>query len=795
MKPVRIFLAVILLLLLSLLGAGVYAWFQLPALLTTHLSTLLSPHGVQSFSVAEITRNGSRLELYDLRVAANRNGQKISLELETTSLDFSWRSLLQARLDSAFIDRAQISLAPATAGDGTEETALRISELLPSSLLQQLPVNKIEVGSWQLNYPLSEDQTLVLTGQLFSAEELRFKLETSLHGATTSLAVSAPPSGLPLSATLAITAADLTVAETTMELTSDQSELWQWNIKGIINHPAMLSWVARLTEAELLPPELVPTSQFAVGGSSGFEFDIRHPDLLQSPDFPLQGGTSRVVATGQGHSAISHITLGETISGATAELDWSLNYAADISQLVLSAFDFQAALPVAELGLSPAQLEWLQWSGEIPLRWQSLQAISLSQLGTHRWQLSSPESNLRIGTGSSELRLNNIELQSLLNVADATAANSELRAGLMLSLRQQKLPLLSLELSQQSKRSSQAFHLRIADITESLRLELAGLLEIETGVGQYQLNVTSPDLPWLTSMMLPIWRELMGSAPRLVLAEGALSLHSDLLSEGFSAPQWQHQSTLEIANLTGTWDDYLFENGTLSAAWSGWENPKTNAPVRLAIDRLNLGIELNQVTAQLSLPGNPELALTRIRLESFSADVFSGRVIMPEPSEWNLGAERNALRLRAENLQLSEIVALQQNQDISAGGVLEGEIPLQFSAGRFTIGNGYLQALAPGGSIRYALDESSKALAETSEQLRLALDLLNDFHYQVLASTVDLDQNGQLRLGLSLTGSNPSYENGRQVNFNINLEQNLDPLLQSLRLSDSLLQKLEDGLR
>ena len=71
------------------------------------------------------------------------------------------------------------------------------------------------------------------------------------------------------------------------------------------------------------------------------------------------------------------------------------------------------------------------------------------------------------------------------------------------------------------------------------------------------------------------------------------------------------------------------------------------------------------------------------------------------------------------------------------------------------------------------------------------MGLLEDFRYEVLRSDVDLDSRGNLLLGLSLEGSNPARYDGRAVRFNINLEQNLDPLLQSLRLSDSLVEKVE----
>lgn len=100
-----------------------------------------------------------------------------------------------------------------------------------------------------------------------------------------------------------------------------------------------------------------------------------------------------------------------------------------------------------------------------------------------------------------------------------------------------------------------------------------------------------------------------------------------------------------------------------------------------------------------------------------------------------------------------------------------------------------------GGSIYYSCNDASRALGEKSTEVALALDLLSDFQYQVLSSTVDLDKAGNLQLGLSLAGHNPTLYDGRPVNFNINLEQNLDPLLQSLRLSDTLVKKIENRLQ
>ena len=151
--------------------------------------------------------------------------------------------------------------------------------------------------------------------------------------------------------------------------------------------------------------------------------------------------------------------------------------------------------------------------------------------------------------------------------------------------------------------------------------------------------------------------------------------------------------------------------------------------------------------------------------------------------------------LSAKRWQLAQIVALQQSEDIQAQGILEGRLPVTLAAGRITIDKGYLRALPPGGTIRYLANDASRALGGNSRELALALELLSDFRYEVLSSDVELDSDGNLLLGLSLAGHNPGQYEGRAVNFNINLEQNLDPLLQSLRLSGKLTEEIENRVR
>ena len=60
---------------------------------------------------------------------------------------------------------------------------------------------------------------------------------------------------------------------------------------------------------------------------------------------------------------------------------------------------------------------------------------------------------------------------------------------------------------------------------------------------------------------------------------------------------------------------------------------------------------------------------------------------------------------------------------------------------------------------------------------------MQNFHYAVLNSTVDDDEQGKWGLGLRLEGKNPDLRGGQPVVLNVNLEEDIPALLTSLQLS------------
>ena len=87
------------------------------------------------------------------------------------------------------------------------------------------------------------------------------------------------------------------------------------------------------------------------------------------------------------------------------------------------------------------------------------------------------------------------------------------------------------------------------------------------------------------------------------------------------------------------------------------------------------------------------------------------------------------------------------------------------------------------------------AAARQGSQLALVLDVLEDFRFEELSMDLDGDTRGDLDLGVHLKGSNPNFEGGRSVEFNLNLEARLADLvrtgLTAYRLPDKIQERLD----
>ncbi len=254
---------------------------------------------------------------------------------------------------------------------------------------------------------------------------------------------------------------------------------------------------------------------------------------------------------------------------------------------------------------------------------------------------------------------------------------------------------------------------------------------------------------------------------------------------------WQGQ------NIVGLYDDLVFEELSTTGSIEGlpgYTAIKSSAPIAVSIKTLRVGTNIEDINwiGQI-YTSQPNFDSLVVQTTEFNARMFKGDLALIEPFDYSLAGGNAVATLKAKAWQLGELVALQK-QPIQAQGILDGNLDLILSKEGLAIPEGTLFARPPGGTIRYPLSQTQSIIA-SSPELDLAMRMLDNFNYKALSSTISLTTRGELHIGLNLNGRNPAEYNGRNVEFNINVDQNVLPLLESLRLSDQVIKHIEKKIK
>ena len=133
------------------------------------------------------------------------------------------------------------------------------------------------------------------------------------------------------------------------------------------------------------------------------------------------------------------------------------------------------------------------------------------------------------------------------------------------------------------------------------------------------------------------------------------------------------------------------------------------------------------------------------------------------------------------------MVELQQQSGIEVTGQVKGSLPIQFSKDEVRIDSGTLISQGPGNLRIFDNPAFDSIKAQQSE-----LAFLENMDFTQLSSTVKLKPDGWLVLDFSLIGDNP--EKNQSLNFNYSHQENILTLLKSLRLANSIQNKIEKSL-
>jgi hypothetical protein len=208
------------------------------------------------------------------------------------------------------------------------------------------------------------------------------------------------------------------------------------------------------------------------------------------------------------------------------------------------------------------------------------------------------------------------------------------------------------------------------------------------------------------------------------------------------------------------------------------------APSWLYAHSLDAGVRLTDVGGFLSWKGD------RLEVEGAVAHLLGGTA-GAGPFAYDLATGSADVEVGFEGVSLAEVLAL-EGEHVTGTGTLRGELPVTISGHRPAVSGGRVRADAPGGVIRLA-----PALAGGVGQpgLDFALRALQNFTYTELEADVDYTADGDLSLGVRLRGRNPDVEGGRPIHYNLNVQENVPVLLESLRLQRRVTEGVERRMR
>ncbi|MCB0331580.1 MAG: YdbH domain-containing protein, partial [Bdellovibrionales bacterium] len=202
-------------------------------------------------------------------------------------------------------------------------------------------------------------------------------------------------------------------------------------------------------------------------------------------------------------------------------------------------------------------------------------------------------------------------------------------------------------------------------------------------------------------------------------------------------------------------------------------------PFEILIQQAQYGIAIQNIKSTLSAEA-PKEGTFRASLgpstgNTLDSTVQIGKINFPPAEEGNL-----LVPVRAENLSLQKLVELVPDSPIDATGYLEATLPIKIAPGGVSISSGALRSRPPGGKIQYRPKEDSASAL--GDQYRLVAQALEDYEYTRLEADVELDPKGEMLIKARLSGTNKKLNKTRPIDVNVNIEQNLFKLLESIRM-------------
>nr|WP_067298415.1 YdbH domain-containing protein [Marinobacterium profundum] len=762
------------LLLLALLYA------LLPRLASYSIERWLQARGIEQPRIELDYPGWNRLQIRSFRLSQQQNGQRIILESGPVLIEYDPLDLIgQLHLNSVRISSLTLQLQTQP-GSAPESPALDLSPLLPAAWLALAPADRLQVGQLDLSLQTEGQPSRGLRGnidlyqgrlhsrmQLFENDSALGWLDLTLdedNRFELSLLQDSEP-----------------IYRASGELRQDAGQL-EVQLQQSLELAGTLRWLQQLPSplllgeqlsAQLLSDEMpVIEGRIEAQGLLRLPLTLASAQWLQQMTLEQQLGGALQLGLNRPELQRVQLPLDASLSLAAGTLSFSLaaGSRADLSGLTLPGF---APVRASAQLQTPLQLTW-------PLGEPDPEPLQLPAFGL---LLQSPALQHARGT----LKLSPIRLDiSQLDLQQYSATGRLRITEINWQMPGQRLPLAALDSRFELKNSmlSNRFTLDLAD--PALKLQ---------GRASTRLSPFVSDIHWQASPLAlqqaeQLWNRYYPPAPpELSVSAGVLHHNgsANINSRGLALRLEQHTDqlaahwgALEVQGLNWQSSTELRHNGLLLHRG------------QMQVERLDTGFPLQTIALDYNYQQTPAQT-PALQLNSLTANLLGGTLALDSvainPLSPTLSTE-----LKLQHLQLAKVLELQQQKGLSGEGVLSGRLPLTFDASGFQVRDGQISSEGPG-KIRFVPDAKVAALGQAHQGMAMALKALKNFQYEALSVKLQYDANGAALMNTRLQGRNPDWNNGRPVDFSINIEQNLLTLMQTLQFTDKLTESIEKRYR
>jgi hypothetical protein len=448
-----------------------------------------------------------------------------------------------------------------------------------------------------------------------------------------------------------------------------------------------------------------------------------------------------------------------------------------------------AALAPLQITL-PAELRRL--SGTLTLNSRLTLPVQLPSDAQALWQLESQhhisaQLNLPARNTFPNSELN---LQAALHPRDGSI-QLQVEPSTRLTVQHQDLPELppiglsaELQLWPQTMRIEGPITLR----TQAPPLRLEGELSLDSHLdGRLGLNLPPVQL---TSLWPTLRRWLPAQTPWPDIQQGQLQARGELrVGEG----SWQLELRPALSGVSLSLNKTQIHDLNLDSRLELAPDDRLSARGRFSIDHTDAGLRIHGPELRYALTGYGN-GRYWLQLTPFSLSALDGIIAVPAVGFDPLAPEFET-RLAVSAFDLRRILELYPQEGLYGSGVLGGALPLRIRGRELYIQNGHLLSGAEGGVIRYQPPPDVARMGQNNPGLQLALEVLTDLRFELLEVKLNYQPNGDTDIHARLKGHNPDWQQGRPVDLNLNIEENLLALLRTLQLSGRVADSIDRRFR